>query len=304
MMTPSVFRDLNSWIECGARVLLVGDSFQLPPVVTGKELQQYGEDYSVFAQVQGALLQTVMRSVGGVLRAATKVRETGEICAQSDLDASGEGYEYVRTKLPIEQAIEEYLADPSDHMLISWRNVVRMNANKQVRARLGRDGPLPDDGEPVLIKKNGQGHLNGEIIPCGGFEAGPIVGSLRTLWMRVGAYKRLLVTVDGGDREKGGEMFDGQQPWIEDWKKYHIDLQQKCLPEPLPLTWGYVATAHSAQGSESRRVTVFLERGDERSSHFRKMTTLPDGSKTSFASRFVYTATTRAKVYTKMIVGR
>lgn len=308
MMTPNVFGDLGKWALRGVRFLLVGDSYQLPPVITGEELKAYGEDYSVFALVPGVALKTVMRSVGGVLRAATVVRETGEICRESDFDdATLSGYEYVRDAAPLERAVVDYLQDPVDHMLITWRNETRMRANRMVRLRLGHDGPLPDAGEPVLIKRNGQGFLNGEIVTCVDFEAGPVVGSIQTMWMRCraldqpgGPEMKVLVTVNGSNK---GEMFDGGAPWVADWKKYHMDLKKQTLPEPLPVTWGYVLTAHAAQGSEARRVTVFLDRGEERSQHFRKPTTLPTGEVVTMAARWIYTATTRAKVRAAMVVG-
>lgn len=298
MMTPTVFRHLQSWAAQDVKILLVGDSYQLPPVITGEELKQHGKDYSVFSEVSGAALETVMRSIGGVLRAATKVRQTGQIVRESD----GE-YEYERTDRPLSRAVEEYLADPEDHLLITWRNAARMGANRRIRTALGHTGPLPDEGEPVLLRRNGQGFLNGEVVPCGGWEQGPQIGSLKTLYMRTG-YAKVLVTVDGGPRDKGGEHFDGQQPWIEDWRKYHIDLKKQTLPEPIPVTFGYCVTAHSAQGSEARRSTVFLERGDTTNPHFKEMTTLPSGEKITNAARWSYTAITRGRQRAKMIVGR
>jgi hypothetical protein len=297
MMTPTVFADLQRW---GVRAILVGDDYQLPPVITGEELKSYGEDYSVFSHVRGTRLQTVMRSSGGVLSAATRVRETGEICRESDLDGDN-GYDYQTARKPIEAAVEEYLADRDDHLLITWRNEVRMSANKAIRIRLGHDGPLPDAGEPVLLKRNGQGFLNGEIVQCVSFESGPIVGSIQTMWMTVRGGLRILVSVNGG---RDGEFFDGGAPWVESWKRYHIDLQKQLLPEPIPATWGYVLTAHSAQGSEARRATVFLCRGDERNEHFRKSTTLPSGEVVSMSARWTYTSITRAKTRATMIVGR
>ena len=252
MMGPSVFAHLKRW---GVRALFVGDSYQLPPVITEKkELEQWGEDYSVFAQVSGVALKTVMRNAGGVLRAATRVRETGSLYRASDLDGPGSGYEYLSCGNPIERAVEEYLADREDNALITWKNAVRMHVNRAVRERLGHDGPLPDAGEPVLVRKNGQGHLNGEIVTCGGFVSGPRAGSMRTLWMSVanGAPgERLLVSVDGGSPGRGGEFFDGGQPWVEDWKKYLIDLKNQMLPEPIPLTWGYCGTAHTCVHPET-----------------------------------------------------
>lgn len=310
MCSPGVRADLDKWAQRGVRFLLVGDSYQLPPVIVGEELKQYGEDYSVFSEVGGASLKTVMRSIGGVLRAATVVRETGQIPRESD----GE-YEYVRSPQGVvERAVEEYCADREDHLLITWKNETRMRANRMIREKLGHDGPLPDEGEPVLIKRNGQGFLNGEIVVCGGFEDGPQIGSLACTWMRVGARlpvvdedfdlrPRILVTVQGGPESRGGEFFDGGLPWVDDWKAYHIALKAGNWPEPVPVTWGYCLTAHSAQGSEARRATVFLERGDERSRNFRKSTTLPGGGQVPFSARWVYTAITRGKERAMMIGG-
>lgn len=297
MMTPSVFAHLKVWDE-GMRFLLVGDSYQLPPVITGEELKQFGEDYSVFTYVDGAVLKTVMRNAGGILHAATHVRERGDVYRKSV-----DNYQYVSSPDPLRQAVHEYCADPEDRLLITWRNATRMAANRLIRAQLGHDGPLPDVGEPVLIKRNGQGFLNGEIVTCGGFESGPMIGSVRTLWMWAGA-SRILVSFEGGNPDRGGEPFDGQMPWIVDWKAYHIDLQRTGHPEPTPITWGYCLTAHSAQGSEARRVTVFLERDDSRSSHFRKQTTLPTGEKAVFSSRWLYTSITRGKKHALMLEGR
>ena len=308
-MTPSVKKDLGkwggsgaSWDDCGtARCLLVGDFFQLPPVITGKELQEFGESYSVFGEVSGASLKTVMRNAGGVLRAATRVRETGEMCTVSDMDGKGEGYSFVRDSDPVSRAVKDWLEDQDGHLLVSWRNAVRMRANRMIRLVLGHGGPIPDEGEPVLFRRNGQDFLNGEIVSCGHFEAGPEIGSLQTLWMHVQGGDKVLVTVDGG---RDGEPMDGGAPWILDWRRFHSDLRRLAVPEPIPITFGYVLTAHSSQGSEARRVTVFLDRGDERSQHFQKMTVLPDGTQASFASRFLYTAQTRGKKLATLVVGR
>lgn len=302
MMTPSVFVDLGRWAAQGVRFLLVGDSYQLPPVVTGDELKKYGEDYSVFTHVAGTHLRTVMRTAGGVLQASQHVREMGEICSES-VNSGGSCYEFVRDRTPLQRAVYDYLSDHDDHLLLTWKNATRMQANNAIRKLLGHDGPLPDVGEPVLLKKNGQAHMNGEIVECGGFEDGPKIGSLNTLWMRILNGSRLLVSVEGGDREKGGEFFDGQLPWVQDWRAYHIEMRKSMWPEPIPVTFGYCLTAHSAQGSEARRVTVFLDRDDLRSKHFRKPTTLPDGQLVLFSSRFVYTAITRGKKQATMIVG-
>ena len=258
----------------------------------------------MFAHVRGAELKTVLRNAGGVLRAATQVRETGLLCAESHIDAPGEGYEFVKERDPIGRAVDDYLNDREDHLLVTWKNANRMQANRMIRERLGHEGPLPDDGEPVLIRRNGGGFLNGEIVECGGFETGPKVGSMRTLWMKVGTgdfQQRLLISFEGG---RDGEMFDGQMPWLEDWRQYHADLRRLKLDAPTPVTWGYCLTAHSAQGSEARRATVFLAHGDERNRNFNKETTLPSGEKARFSARFLYTALTRGKKSSQLIIAQ
>lgn len=297
LTTPAVLEDLKKWASNGVKILFIGDSFQLPPVISKEEAEKYGDDFSVFKFILGAELTTVMRSAGGVLQAATRVRETGEICRENF-----DGYEFRRERDPLTAGVEAYLSDPSDHFLITWRNAVRMAANRMIRERLSREGLLPDPGEPVLIRKNGQGFLNGEVIDCGEFTTGPTIAGLRTMWMSTGRGP-LLVSFDGGSKERGGEFFDGGNPWVDDLRKYHAELTKNNYPEPVPITWGYCLTAHAVQGGESRRATVFLCRGDDRSTHFRKPTTLPSGRTASFAARWTYTSITRSKKQTTMITG-
>lgn len=294
MITPQVFEDLKEWVREGVRILLVGDGYQLPPVISDKkDRDRWGEDFSVFAHVSGVDLREVMRSVGGVLRAATHVREQQRLCMESNED-----YTYAEDAEPLEKACDDYCEDADDHLLITWRNDARMSANHRVRETLGLDDELPDDGEPVLIRKNGGSFLNGEIVPCGGWEDGPEIGELSTMWLTVPGRGRILTSFSG---EK--EFFDGNMPFIEDWKGYWMAIKKLDLPIPTPVTWGYCVTAHAAQGSEARRVTVFLERGDVGSTNFNKPTTLPSGAHASFSSRFLYTALTRAKSKATLYTG-
>lgn len=305
MITPQVYSDLLAWVQRGVNILLVGDTFQLPPVITDKkEKEQWGEDFSIFSHVEGSNLTTVMRSVGGVLRAATRVRQEQRICRDPD-----DGYDFIECGEPLERACSDWLDDRDDHMLVTWRNEVRMNGARFIREELGHGGPLPDPGEPVLIRKNGQGVLNGQVVTCRGWSRGPTIGErgsnpgLPTMWMEC-EYGKILTVVHGSSNTSDDDgFFDGTMPWIEDWKSYHIDLNRSELPNPIPVTWGYVLTAHAAQGSQARRVTVFLERGDPTSSHFNKMTTLPSGESARFSARWLYTAQTRAKKLATVIVG-
>ena len=108
---------------------------------------------------------------------------------------------------------------------------------------------------------------------------------------------------------------DGASPWVQNWGSYRGALHsqhQRDYPdcymdvpakEPIPITWAYALTAHKAQGSEWRRVTVFLSNADINNSYFFKNTALPDGSKMKFAMRWIYTAITRAREQVTIVIG-
>jgi ATP-dependent exoDNAse (exonuclease V) alpha subunit len=100
-----------------------------------------------------------------------------------------------------------------------------------------------------------------------------------------------------------GEPMDGGLPNIKDWKEYMAHFKISRLPDPIPVTYGYVSTAHKAQGSEYRRVTIFLAAEDLVNDHFRKDTVLPNGKIMSFATRWLYTSLTRSKQKVSLILG-
>ena len=76
MMSPKVFQDLQSWVKKGIRILLVGDGYQLPPVMSRQEEEEHGEDFSVFGKVEGPVLTEIMRSDDEIIRVATELRTT------------------------------------------------------------------------------------------------------------------------------------------------------------------------------------------------------------------------------------
>jgi len=312
LITPQIYTDLQEWAALGVRVLLVGDPFQLPPVLSKKEIEVHGEDFTVFEKVQGSVLTKVMRSAGPIVAAATYIRENKRVLMTSD-----GGYRFDRSRDTLQSAINDYLADPEDHVLITWTNALRLSANRQIRARLGFKGKLPERGEPVLIRQNQGAFLNGEIVIADHWYPGPTIGGdeltgaggLPTTW---------LVTSDGSEiltlPQGYAEWMDGGRPHIEDWYawlEYGRDLDRRPLdkngtpcPIPVPVTYGFCLTAHAAQGSEWRRTTMFLGANDSGSKNFRKLTKLPSGEMVPFSIRFLYTALTRAKSQATLYVSR
>jgi ATP-dependent exoDNAse (exonuclease V) alpha subunit len=283
MMPPKIYNDLQSWQMNGVRILYVGDGFQLPPILDYKEIKEYGDDFSIFKEVVGPSLKQVMRSGDDIITVATQLREENHVPKQN----VGESYKIRRSKTPGRDACADFLADNDNHVLITWRNKMRMQANRLIRRRLGFDGVLPHKGEPVMICKNGHDWfnkdetvLNGEIHWADYFTDGPKLGpEVDTMKFVTDLGINLLASTQGRV-----EPMDGSLPNIKDWKEYMKHFKIARVPDPVPITYGYVSTAHKAQGSEYSKVTIFLSADDMQNPHFKKDTVLPDGTKMSFAT--------------------
>jgi len=293
MITPKIFNDLKQWnYFYKTRILFVGDSFQLPPILT-EEDKKKSDEFIIFSHVKGPELIKVMRSDGGIIDIATIIREEKRFPTQANA-----AYSVVQKSDPVEHAICEYLADPDDHMVITWRNKMRMDANHRIRQKLGHTSFLPDENEPIIFCRNGQGVLNGQIAIAKKIVPGPMIEGIVTYRILLDDKRYVLCSVTGSE-----EFMDGQMPYIKNWKAYLRAKRKYNLEDPIPITYGYVSTAHKAQGNEFRRVTVMLEGSDINNINFRTQTTLPNGEKVPFGIRWFYTAATRAKEKCMLVVG-
>lgn len=293
MITPKIYNDLQNWVGQGVRILFVGDGYQLPPILSVKEEKEFGADFIVFGLIKGPSLKTVMRSGDGIISIASAVRESRKFPT-----VGNDAVAISKVKYPGLAAIKDYIEDQNDHILITWTNKMRMQGNAEIRRKLGHSGVLPGSTEPILVCKNGQERLNGEVVFATGFSPGPLLADVKTMWMHVNDGQDVLVSVDGKD-----QPMDGFMPNVKDWKEYHAVRNKQDLEEPLPITYGYVSTAHKAQGSEYRRVSIYLSDSDVYSQHFNKETTLPDGQEMPFAIRWLYTSLTRAKERATIYTG-
>lgn len=293
MAGPKVWEDLKTWQTQGVKILFIGDGYQLPPIMTPKEESQYGDDFIIFREVKGPVLNKVMRSGDGIIEVASYIRENKNIPI-----VGNDSLLISRVEYPGLSAVEDYLLDRDDHILITWTNKMRMQGNAVIRKRLGHKEVLPMEGEPVLICKNGQDRLNGEVVTITKFSDGPTLSEIKTMWMTTSDGQDILVSVQGKD-----QAVDGFMPDIKDWKRYHFVRKQQNLPEPLPITYGYVYTFHKSQGSEFRRVTVYLSDSDLHSRNFNKDTKLPNGEVIPFSIRSIYTGLTRAKQKATLYLG-
>lgn len=292
MVSPEVWEHLGSWVKAGVRVLFVGDAFQLPPVM------EKGQDFSIFETVRGPHLTEVMRSGDDILYAATVLREEGRLLRES----RGK-YEYQQSTMG--RTISDWFSDQDGHALITWRNKIRMTANRVIRKAHGKVSSLPEEGEPLLIRKNGQGFLNGEIVEAYAIEPGVWLGPVQThmLVVKDGAREhKLMVSCGGKD-----EPMDGAIPFLDpsSWKAY-VEAKGRGkdrMPDPTPITWGYALTCHAGQGSEWRRVTVYLGKDATTMKVFLKPSILPGGRTVPFWTRWLYTGLTRAKERATVVIG-
>lgn len=317
MVGEALFRGIST--SRYGKVLFVGDPYQIPPVEEEKD------GFNLFSEVSGPELRTVLRTAGAIVEAATIVRETGQIPGARE--GGGSRYDVVfdgNHNTCAQAAIRTLLDDPEDHVLVTWRNEVRMRLNKVIRQVLGRAGDLPEPGEPVVVCLNShlQRVMNGDfawVEEWGG--EGPELAGLRTRKVRLRrspprspaiGQEVLDGVLDGLDETfeiltfvSGGRwgVFDGTRPYVE-LRKWNEALEAAGLSrfEVVPLTYGYCLTAHKVQGSEFRRATTLLL-GDLRSAHFRKPTVLPNGERMPFSTRWLYTSLSRARRHSTLLVG-
>jgi exodeoxyribonuclease-5 len=302
MISPKLYEDMQEWAQEGTRFLLVGDHYQLPPVINKQEEKTYGADFTVFLEHPGHFMSEVVRSTDSIAELANSIREQGKLSTVTDGP-----YEYRRAH--VRTAIEDWLNRPDDHVLVTWRNALRMKANDFIRRQLGHDG-LPNIDEQVLFCRNSHNVLNGTIGTVKTFNDGPILDGIKTHdvftehgWTRVTCAGR-------------NTPMDGAAPKIADWGKYKDAVIAQMIAEraetgnrklppkfPVPITWGYTMTAHKAQGSEWDRVTVLLSNGDTENRFFHKRTMLPNGESIPFAIRWIYTAITRARKRVTVVIG-
>lgn len=309
MIDPKILGDILA--SPYRKILLVGDGYQIPPVSDA-------DDWSVFREIPGPRLTEVMRTSGAIVEVATRVRERQEI-VRGVCEGGGSRYD---GSSDFRSALRDWFDDREDHVLVTWTNAARTRLNHQIRHALGHASTLPEPGEPVVVRKNDhkQRILNGDVLYVDDWLGdGPEVAGVKTRYVRLRstAHPALPGLFDdepseGEDRKvtvltvlQGKDSpFDGFLPYVglAAWK---MGLEASGIadpPGPIPISYAYCLTGHLVQGSEYRRATTLLF-NDLANRHFRKTTTLPDGSQMSFAMRFIYTAVTRAKERSTLVVS-
>lgn len=284
------------------RVLLMGDSFQLPPVNNkGKNVFQMGFPESELTQV--------MRQAGGsgILDLATALRAGGATLLPNQ-PACDVGF------MNYFQILQAYVADlkaRKSSICIAWTNRARMAMNHAVRVGLfGKDDLGLHEGERVIGVDNGENLVNGEeaTLPTIPDTLNVDMTVMVTFYKgRTPVQKKVhLVGFEDADRQKWliapeldeASLMRGQLPaeaFPDGWKKEvrtPFGVKYSLSKDINLCTFGYVITAHKSQGSQWDKVYV---------------TEIQKTGDAVMQARWFYTAVTRAAkelVLSTQITGR
>lgn len=255
MVDHRMAQDLLSY---GKPVLVLGDSFQLPPV--------NGAGYFSSKEPTWRLTEVHRQAAeSGILRLATDVREGRGI-----LDPASYTPDAVVIDLEAAGAQEQRLLDWCDVVLVGTHRM-RHHFNGQYREAGKRIGPYPRKGEQLVCLQNDhdRGLLNGQIwrVEHDAREVGHL---------------KLEVLVRGEATrpgEKGPLLL--ADVWAHDFLGIERDFERmpwQRRTERARFAYGYALTVHKAQGSEFERVLLIDEATTFRES----------------AAQWLYTAITRA----------
>jgi exodeoxyribonuclease-5 len=269
MVSEEIWRDV--WMFCaaiGLKVVLVGDKFQLPPVVKKDEDGNW-KTFSALTDLKTDFrtdLTEVCRQAldSPIIRASMMIRQ-GEMQAMDAVCDILPGTP--RTKL-----VESFLAqEDGARALIAHTNAKRQELNLAVRKALGYGGAL-EEGEPLLVLMNNYGldRFNGEVVEFGGWQQHPDPAvAVRDRFKNISSMMAFgQADIEGrtavlSEDEVFARAADMPATTIKRAAAhYAIDkwgFDKLTAPPHLNANLGYALTAHKAQGSEWNDVTIVVE---------------------------------------------
>lgn len=254
-------RDMaEDMLSFGKPVIVVGDPYQLPPVSGDSYFTAGKPDY---------MLTQIHRNAGGIVEIATMMRE-GRLPQVGIYGDTGDARVFHLTK-----ETQPYVYQPETYPICGL-NRVRWVYSQRIRRIRGFGGELPQEGERVQCKRNMKdlGIFNGQS------------GTLLTDPRRCEKYPGLIEIDVQMDGEKTPRRRIPVHPYLFS-QHFHGPCQKPRLSaDQAEFDWGWVRTAHSAQGSEAPDVTVV---DDSRA--FRDMWL-----------RWLYTSTTRAQAQVTVLL--
>lgn len=254
------------WLDvlgAGKPVIAIGDHGQLPPIEGSFNLLEKPD----------LTLERIHRQAEGhpIIQLAHEVRMTGRI-PSGKFGKGVRKYSWAADDASdINGAIEEIMdRDPDDRLLLCGRNKTRIELNRSMRHKLGRESDEPEAGDRLVCLKNE--YAQSQPIYNG------MTGVVDTC-EREGKHWYSM----GIDFLEDGRRFDGlvsRYGFMSDKMKESVDgLTPKEMGSRFDF--GYALTVHKAQGSQAKEVVLFEER-------FQKMDD-------EMWRRWLYTAVTRAR---------
>lgn len=230
------------------RILVMGDPGQLPPI-RGPGAFVRGEPDVFLTEIHRQAAESP------IIRLATMARKGERIPV-------GEYGDAVRVLMLDRETQHEVYRD--DTMALCGIHKTRFTITQRYRARLGREGPNPLPGEPVICCRNDKelGIFNGGL--------GEVIKAKRTL--------SEILRIDVAMEDLKSPLYEVLvDPYLFDghFKQTERRKDFRGLKE---FDWAYVLTCHKAQGSEWPHVTVVDDSGAFRDNR----------------DRWLYTAITRA----------
>ncbi len=308
------------------QLILIGDPAQLPPIgrefSPALSLEYLNKEYQVTA---GRVTLTEVRRQAlhsGVLVLATALRECLDRVAATGapvpLPALPESDDVVRIN-DAEELLEiyqqRYVAERLEAVAaVAYSNAMAAQINQRLRQRLLGEPEVLNKGDRVLVVRNHYRRLHKSLPLIANGDVGTVervrYGSLEerygqqwldaevefrdarmqphtdTFKLPVGllAGKEATLTREAGQRIWNERRADLQQ---ELPAKKRIDLKQDAYTNCLQLKFGYVLTAHKAQGGQWDDVIVVFE-----PYHLNRL--LAEAPLTFY--RWLYTAVTRARL--------
>ena len=254
------------WLDLlgtGRPVIAIGDHGQLPPIEGSFNLMEKPD----------LTLERVHRQAEGnpIIQLAHEVRYTGKI----DAGAYGKDvhkYSWAKDEPSDMQSVIDELMDeaPDDRLLLCGRNKTRIELNRTIRRKLGRESDEPEAGDRVVCLKND--YNQSEPIYNG------MTGYVESCEPDGAHWYQMSI-----DFAEDGRRFDGRVSKHGFMSEKGAETVEGLGPKEIGarFDFGYALTVHKAQGSQAKRVVLFEER-------FQKM----DDEQWK---RWLYTAITRAR---------
>lgn len=260
MLSRTVYDDLRQAIHAAkAKVIFVGDSFQLEPV---------GDDSKILQYKNFELTQVKRQGAGSeILSLATCLRSL----KQTVIPTESCGNVRIAEKQTVARAFLLSVLHNENSIFIVGTNKARLVLNKKARqVKFGEKvTDMPQNGDRLLFIGNGTVFVNGDkmildqavvigttLLPIK--EAGKkFPAAVKAYLLMNGKHKIVFLPSVEKSSVYHGQFVNADKKFPEDWCEKNINTHKYELSKEVSIaTYGYVVTAHKSQGSQWEKVFV------------------------------------------------